>query len=60
MGTQDNKLKMIKMKGYKGYVWEGFKKIAAMYDTVQWNGKDDSKSKAREIIETPFKKIYKF
>ena len=48
------------MKGYKGYVWEGFKKIAAMYDTVQWNGKDDSKSKAREIIETPFKKTYKF
>ena len=60
MAEQKEKLKMIKMKGYKGYVWEGFKKIAQEYDKVKWNGSDDSKSKAKEIIETPFKKTYKF
>ena len=53
---QDNKLKMIKMKGYIGYVHHGFKGVARMYDTVKWgNG-----AKPKEIIETPFKKTYKF
>jgi hypothetical protein len=34
--AKENQLKMIKMKGYKGYVWEGFKKIAQEYDKVKW------------------------
>ena len=56
MAEQKEKLKMMKMKGYKGYVWEGFKKIAERYGDVKWgNG-----VAPREVIETPFKKTYKF
>lgn len=54
--TEKKNLKMMKMKGYKGYVWEGFKALAKKYDTVKWgNG-----VKPKEVIETPFKKTYKF
>jgi len=54
--AKENQLKMIKMKGYKGYVKEGFKKIAQEYDKVKWgNG-----AKPKSVVETPFKKIYKF
>ena len=54
--AKENQLKMIKMKGYRGYVWEGFKKIAAKYDEIKWgNG-----VKPKQVIETPFKTTYKF
>lgn len=54
--AKESQLKMIKMKGYKGYVWEGFKAIAKMYDTIKWgNGK-----KPKEVVKTPFKTTYKF
>ena len=55
--SQESQLKMIKMKGYKGYVWEGFKKLAQTYDNVKW-GKGTMKPK--EVIKTPFKTTYKF
>ncbi len=56
MPEQKERLKMIRMKGYKGYVWHGFKKIAQEYNKVKWgNG-----AKPREVVETPFKKTYKF
>lgn len=53
---KEKKLKMMYMKGYKGYVWEGFKKIAQEYDKVKWgNGK-----KPKSVDKTPFKTTYKF
>ena len=57
MPEQKEKLRMIKMKGYKGYVWEGFKKIAENYDKAEF-GKNAPKPK--EVITTPFKTTYKF
>lgn len=60
MEKQERRLNLYRLKGWKGYAREGWKKIAIKYDTIQWNGRDDKKSKAKEIIETPFKKTYKF
>lgn len=54
--AKETNLKMMRMKGYKGYIWEGFKKIAQEYDKVKWgNGKEP-----KEKIVTPFKTTYKF
>lgn len=54
---QDNNLKMIKMKGYIGYVQHGFKNIAAKYDDIKWG---NNPSRAKKIVKTPFKTTYKF
>jgi hypothetical protein len=54
---QDNKLKMIKLKGYIGYVREGFKGIAKNYDKIKWG---EGTIKPSEIKETPFKTTIKF
>ncbi len=54
--SKDNKLKMIKIKGYFGYVHEGFKAIAKNHPKIEWgNG-----AEPKEIIKTPFKTTYKF
>lgn len=57
MPEQKEKLKMMYMKGYKGYVWHGFKAIAKNYDKAGF-GKNAAKPK--EVIKTPFKTTYKF
>jgi len=48
---------MMYMKGYKGYVWEGFKAIAKNYDKA---GFGINAAKPKEVIKTPFKTTYKF
>lgn len=54
---QDNRLKMIKMKGYIGYVQHGFKGVAENWDKA---GFGINAAKPKEVIVTPFKKTYKF
>ena len=55
--AKESQLKMIKMKGYIGYVREGFDGVRKNYDKVAW-GKNAAEPK--EVIETPFKTTIKF
>lgn len=56
MAEQKEKLKMIKMKGYIGYV-RSFNKLLKEYDKITWG-----KGRVPPLIvkKTPFKTTYKF
>lgn len=55
--AQEKRLNLNRLKGWKGYVHGGFKKIAENYDDVEWG---EGRVKPKVVKDTPFKKTYKF
>ena len=56
MSNQEKKLNLYKLKGWKGYAREGWKKIAVKYDDIEWG---EGRVKPVLVRNTPFKKTYK-
>ena len=57
MEKQEKKLNLYKLKGWKGYAREGWKKIATNYEDIEWG---EGKVKPILVKDTPFIKTYKF
>lgn len=55
--AKEGQLKMIKMKGYIGYVRHGFDGVRRNYDKVKWG---EGTEKPKEVKVTPFKTTIKF
>jgi hypothetical protein len=54
--SKEKRLNLSRMKGYKGWAIEGWKKVADKYDDVKWGNGVEPK----EIKITPFKITYRF